>query len=75
MLGQKLGHQAKSYKNLMYSLEATVSVQYSCKLVTMFNLMIAPMIWEMGHVRSKTRSPHRKLGQIIEEPMVVIKGL
>ena len=29
------------------------------------------MSWEMGHVGSKTRS----LGQIIEEPMRVTKGL
>ena len=55
----------------MYTLEATFPVQYTLKLITMFVLMIFPMSLEMGYIGSKPRS----LGQIIEELMLVTKGL
>ena len=71
VLGPKLDNWVKSEKNLMCALEATFSVQYSGKFVTMFVLMISQLSLEMGYVGSKTRS----LGQIIEKPMLVTKGL
>ena len=64
MLGEKLDHQVKSYKNLVYALEATFSVQYAWNLVTMFVLMIS-------HDLGKTMSRN----QIKEEPMLVTRGL
>ena len=56
----------------MYPFEASFSVQYSGKLVMMF---VFDDIWnksrKMYHVEPKTRS----LGQIIQESMLVTKGL
>ena len=57
--------------DLVYGLEATLSGQYSLNLVTVFVMMISSMSLEMPHVRSNTRP----LGEIIEEPMLVTKGL
>ena len=65
MLGQKLGHQVKSKKNV-YALEAILSVQYSWKLLRMFALIISLTSLKMGHDGWKTRS----LGQILEKPCV-----
>ena len=70
MLGQKLGHQVKSYKNLVYSQEATFSVWLSWNLVGMFVFIKSRTSWKMGHVGSKTRS----LGQILEKPCVSSRG-
>ena len=66
MLGQKLGHQVKSKKNVVYALKAILSAQYSWKLLRMFALIISLTSLKMGHDGWKTRS----LGQILEKPCV-----
>ena len=66
MLGQKLGHQVKSKKNVVYALEAIFSVQYSWKLLRIFALIIFVTSSKMGHDGWKTRS----LGQILDKPCV-----
>ena len=55
----------------MYALEATFLVWYSWNLVWLFFLMKSCTILRMGHFGSKSRS----LGQIIEGPTLVTKGL
>ena len=70
----------------MYALEATFSVRLSWNLVSsrdqIFGLILMKLVQsfalikpcaflKMGHIGSKTRS----LGQIIEDPMLVTKGL
>ena len=66
MLGQKLGHKVKSYKNLVYTLEGTVSIQSSRNFIRMLMIMIFRSSLKLGYVGSKTRS----LGQILEIPCV-----
>ena len=53
MLGQKLCHQVKSYKNLIYALEATFSDQYSWKLLSGHKvyLMISRISLERDNVK------------------------
>ena len=69
-VSSKTWSPGKSSKNLMYPLEATFPVQDSRMLVTMF-VLIFKISLEMGYIWSKTRS----LGQIIEEHMLITKGL
>ena len=61
MLGQK-GHKVKSWKNLVYALEATFSVRLSWNLVRMVFLIKSWTSLKMDHAGSKTRSQ----GQILE---------
>jgi hypothetical protein len=55
-LGQKLGHNAQIWKNLVNNLEATVLIQISSKWVRKAVLMISKSSLKMGHLESKTRS-------------------
>ena len=44
---KKLGHQVKSLENLVYAFEATFSVQYSRKLVTMLSWWYLGCVWKL----------------------------
>ena len=62
--GSKTG--SKLLKNLVYTLEATFSVQLPSKLVRMFVFVKSWTSLKMDHVGSETRS----LGQTLEKPCV-----
>ena len=64
---RSLGH---ILENLVYTLEATISVQCSGKFVRMFVLMSSCMSMTTGHVGLKLRSP----GLIFEKPCVCFRG-
>ena len=59
--GQKLGHQVKSQKNHVYSLEGTVFIQSSWNYIRMFITGKSSSDLKLGHIGSKTRSPGKNL--------------
>ena len=61
---EKLGHQVKSQKNLVNTIETTFLTQSSSNLVRMFVYIKAWFLSKVGHFGSQTRS----LGQILVKP-------
>ena len=72
MLGQKLGRQVKSEKNLVFTLEGTVLIQSSRNFIRMLRIIISRSSSKLGHVGSKARSQH--VGEILEKIVYTLKG-